>query len=290
MEEARLIVNIHTKIKDVYPPKQKYGISGAFETLGRSFQKYSRTVHWIYTGVNFALFMRVVRFIGIITVLWQNVITEHIPTFIYNDERRRILRWDEEDTRQKSIFYTSALYDDDDSQTSKNTRANKSSGKEPVHFNEPAKKQSSKSNDSTTPPANVVAIKPTREITEDPKRNSVYNEKEGGVPVPVPVSVSVPVSVPKPEDNKEGALPIPKQRNDKEGALPKPRTVSIMKKDAKPSQRKLLRFEDDETNTLTQPRPSRRSILQPERSSKDKHKSDVKPSKEEIPQNEKKEM
>jgi hypothetical protein len=46
--------------------------------------------------------MRVVRLIASLTLLYINIIAEQIPTFVFNDERRRILRWDEEDTRQKS--------------------------------------------------------------------------------------------------------------------------------------------------------------------------------------------
>jgi hypothetical protein len=48
--------------------------------------------------------MRAIRGFSMLTLIWEYVFAERIPTFIFTDERRRILRWDEEETRQKSMF------------------------------------------------------------------------------------------------------------------------------------------------------------------------------------------
>src|SRR5690606_2136116 len=70
--------------------------------------------HFLYTAINFAIQMRALRVIAMLTLAWEYVFSERIPTFIFTDERRRILRWDEEESRQKSIFFSSIAHKEKD--------------------------------------------------------------------------------------------------------------------------------------------------------------------------------
>eukprot|EP01117_Protostelium_nocturnum_P012633 TRINITY_DN464_c0_g2_i1.p1 TRINITY_DN464_c0_g2~~TRINITY_DN464_c0_g2_i1.p1 ORF type:complete len:1660 (+),score=594.70 TRINITY_DN464_c0_g2_i1:519-5498(+) len=109
LQQTAKIVKSHTRI-DYHPSPIKRNFFFAFFIKIWRLVKYTgRILHWLYTILNFAVFTRVVRFIGVITLLFEWIFASRIPTFIFTDERRRVLRWDDDDTRQKSIFYSSMI-------------------------------------------------------------------------------------------------------------------------------------------------------------------------------------
>lgn len=100
MEETKGIVLKHVKWNAFDPIEQRSFF------LRRWYKSIIKSIHYVYTAINFGLHTRVLRFIAIIVLLWGLVFSSKIPTYIFTDERRRVLRWDEEETRQKSIFYS----------------------------------------------------------------------------------------------------------------------------------------------------------------------------------------
>ncbi|PRP84007.1 callose synthase 7-like [Planoprotostelium fungivorum] len=109
MQQAAQIVKEHSRI-DYHPPEPpRNWFKRIFVKMWRLFTYGLRVVHWLYTLLNFAVFMRVVRFIAILALLWEWIFAQKIATFLFTDDRRRVLRWDEDDTRQKSIFFSSMV-------------------------------------------------------------------------------------------------------------------------------------------------------------------------------------
>jgi len=109
MEQTAKIVREHSCI-DYHPPEPPLNpFKRFFVKLWRHIKYGFRIIHWLYTLLNFAVFMRVTRFIGILALIWEWVMANRIAVHIFTDERRRVLRWDDDDTRQKSIFYSSMV-------------------------------------------------------------------------------------------------------------------------------------------------------------------------------------
>jgi hypothetical protein len=106
MEETRQLIRHHVKLDQYLPPVKGNAVKRFFLGIKRAFYKGYQVIHWVYTVVNFTIHTRVVRLIALLSMFIQYVFSSTIPTFIFTDERRRLLRWDDEDTRQKSIFYS----------------------------------------------------------------------------------------------------------------------------------------------------------------------------------------
>jgi len=106
MQEVSDVVRQHSKL-DVYQPPVKGNIlKRFFVRIGRAVRSFWRALHYIYTVVNFAIQMRIVRLIAVLATFWENIMASRIPTYIFVDERRRVLRWEEEETRTQSVFYS----------------------------------------------------------------------------------------------------------------------------------------------------------------------------------------
>jgi len=113
MKQVNLIVKKHTKIEQYkYDPIVGNAAKRFFVRMGRSIRYFFRVILWVYTAINFAIHVRVTRLFAVIVVFWKWVMASTIPTFIFTDERRRMLRWDEDETRAKSIFFSSVIRDD----------------------------------------------------------------------------------------------------------------------------------------------------------------------------------
>jgi len=111
MQEAREIIKQITGRLEHRTPIRGSFLKRFFVGIWRSIKQLFRVLHYIYTVVNFAIHMRVVRFIAMLTLLWENILSENIPTFIFTDERRRVLRWDEDDSRKQSIFFSTMAHE-----------------------------------------------------------------------------------------------------------------------------------------------------------------------------------
>jgi len=107
MQETRDIVRHHVGLDHYRPPVTGNVLKRFFKHIGRGIKRGIQGIHLIYTVVNFGIQMRIVRVIAIFTLGWEYIFAEKIPTFIFTDERRRVLRWDEEDNRAKSVFFSS---------------------------------------------------------------------------------------------------------------------------------------------------------------------------------------
>jgi len=107
MQEARDIVRHHVGLDHHRKPITGNVFKRFFKHIARGVRRFFQGLHWVYTIVNFAIQMRIVRLIAIFTLGWEYIFAEKIPTFIFTDERRRVLRWDEEENRQKSLFFSS---------------------------------------------------------------------------------------------------------------------------------------------------------------------------------------
>lgn len=83
MDEVKNIIALHTNINEPFYPLERRGPARFFEWISRLARRYRRTLHWLYTVVNFAILMRVIRFLGVLTVLLENVLSAKIPTFIW---------------------------------------------------------------------------------------------------------------------------------------------------------------------------------------------------------------
>jgi hypothetical protein len=106
MQETDEIIKEHTKSDKFRAPATGFALKRAFIKFGRQFSNFANFCHWVYTVINFGIHTRVVRVLAIFTLGWEMIFSSRIPTFIFTDDRRRVLRWDEEDNRQKSIFYS----------------------------------------------------------------------------------------------------------------------------------------------------------------------------------------
>jgi len=109
MEETKEVVRKHSRLHEYEAPIRGNGLKRSFLKTARAIKRFFLVIHWLYTLLNFAIHTRVIRLIGVCTSFWKTVFAEKIPTFIFTDERRRVVRWDEEDIRQKSIFFNSSL-------------------------------------------------------------------------------------------------------------------------------------------------------------------------------------
>ena len=115
MIETDEIVREHTKRDVYYKPPQGNAFKRFFIRIGQRYSRFVRFCHWVYTSINFAVHTRVIRFLAVLTMGFELIFSRQIPTFIFTDDRRRILRWDEEDTRAKSIFYSNMANKSNDS-------------------------------------------------------------------------------------------------------------------------------------------------------------------------------
>lgn len=105
MEQIKIIIKKHSSI-DTYRPKiQGNVIKKLLCNFFRKIGNIGRIFHWIYTLINFSILIRFLRFFGLLTIVWLYIFPEKIPIPIFTDERRRILRWEEDDSRTKSIFF-----------------------------------------------------------------------------------------------------------------------------------------------------------------------------------------
>jgi hypothetical protein len=107
MEETKEVVRRHSKSRGYQPPVQGNLLKRLFVKTGRAIKRFFRVIHWLYTLINFAIHTRALRLLSVVTNFWMTVFADKIPTYVFTDERRRVMRWDEEDTRQKSVFYSS---------------------------------------------------------------------------------------------------------------------------------------------------------------------------------------
>jgi len=111
MQEARDIVKQRFSHLEHKAPIRGSFIKKFFVGIWRSIKQFGQLLLYVYHVVNFAIHMRVVRLIAMLTLLWENIISERIPTFIFTDERRRVLRWDEDDNRKQSIFFSTMAHE-----------------------------------------------------------------------------------------------------------------------------------------------------------------------------------
>jgi len=131
MEETNQIIDAHMKL----PPYKPIGgniITRSFGRLTRSIAYWGKRIIGIYTYVNFVVHMRAVRFIALLTIVYELVLAPFIPTRIFTDERRRILRWDEEDGRYRSIFFSSNADKAISASTSKNSSTSGNSSSDTI--------------------------------------------------------------------------------------------------------------------------------------------------------------
>jgi len=174
MKQASLIVKKHTKIEQYkYDPIVGNAAKRFFVRIGRSIRHFFRVVHWVYTAVNFAIHTRVTRLLAVIVVFWKWVLAFTIPTFIFTDERRRMLRWDEDETRAKSIFFSSIIREDQDTTAKRAAPPPPPSRKAPISRGtsssdkESISEESESSSSSRPLPAPPSGVKPRPK----PKRN-----------------------------------------------------------------------------------------------------------------------
>lgn len=111
LQETKEIVSSHAKINEYYGPIKGNILKKIAIKAYLSTKDIFKGIHWLYTWINFAIHMRVVRFIALVTLGYEMVLAPKIPTLIFTDERRRILRWEEEDARYRSAFYGSNFQD-----------------------------------------------------------------------------------------------------------------------------------------------------------------------------------
>jgi hypothetical protein len=111
LQETKEIVSSHARINEYYGPIKGNIVRRMAVKSYLATKDLFKGLHWLYTWFNFAIHMRVVRFIALVTLGYEMVLAPKIPTLIFTDERRRILRWEEEDARYRSAFYGSNFQD-----------------------------------------------------------------------------------------------------------------------------------------------------------------------------------
>jgi hypothetical protein len=120
MKETTEVIRDHVKFLRNKPLRGNCLRRLAIE-IGRCITNFFKTIHWLYTLINFTVHMRVTRFIAIVAMVYELILAPVIPTHIFTDERRRILRWEEEEGRYRSAFYGSSFRNNSNSTGSPKT-------------------------------------------------------------------------------------------------------------------------------------------------------------------------
>eukprot|EP01117_Protostelium_nocturnum_P012632 TRINITY_DN464_c0_g1_i1.p1 TRINITY_DN464_c0_g1~~TRINITY_DN464_c0_g1_i1.p1 ORF type:complete len:1664 (+),score=604.92 TRINITY_DN464_c0_g1_i1:191-5182(+) len=191
MKQSSLIVKKHTKIDEYrYDPIKGNGMKRFFIKIGRGIKYAWKVIIWVYTAVNFAIHTRVTRLFAVLVIFYKWVFSARIPTFIFTDERRRMLRWDEDETRQKSIFFSSIIRD----QREQEDHDRESQPVPPRKPSKPVAKPGAKP--KPAPPA----ILPKRGIIQTTSESEMVEDSGSSRPLPAPPAGSKPR--PKPKRNR----------------------------------------------------------------------------------------
>lgn len=86
MKQVHEIIQNHINIDSYQSITTNSKIKKFFIKVGRNISYIFKAFYWIYTVINFSIHTRVVRFISLIVLFWNYVISETIPVFTFTNE------------------------------------------------------------------------------------------------------------------------------------------------------------------------------------------------------------